>query len=101
MRPKTFFWTFVGLVCAGVLLIYGLPRLPQPDSPRAATFAAAWMALALLALGSFLYRLMEVDRERRAPDRVPLAVRRAASRQVIQLSRRDPEDPRKIHRDYM
>ncbi|MDI3258011.1 MAG: hypothetical protein QJR01_09865 [Kyrpidia sp.] len=102
MRPHGWFWTFVGLVCAGVLLIYGLPRLPGPVSSSSAAFSAAWMVLALLAVGSFLFRLMDADRERRRPDRVPLAVRRAASRQLIPLSRPgNRPDSRRYHRDYL
>lgn len=96
MRPKGRFWTSVGLASAFGLLLYGLPRLPQPISAPALMFVGAWLFLAILAVGSFLHWLMGIDLERRRPDHIPWAVRRAASREISQLSRR-----RDYHRDYM
>ncbi|MDI3328590.1 MAG: hypothetical protein QJR06_08560 [Alicyclobacillaceae bacterium] len=92
MRPKGMAGCFMGLTGGFAVLLYGLPRLPRLEPGWSGAFATAWIGLSLIVVGSFLHQLMGADRQRRRPERVPLAVRRAAVREISRLSR---------HRDYV
>lgn len=84
-KPKRALQSFIKMGLGLAMLFYAVPELPAFSWSPAGLFVISWLLFAVLIIGSNLYYLVGVDKERKLRDRRQLEWEQEVNRVAAKL----------------